>query len=168
MMTEASPVKRTRKGGGTKRAAERLFNEKGGRTFPLTGKKLVLICHSSSSKLTAVFSRAFGFLLVRLAGIGEAATITCRLVLDRGGFHALLGPTREHRPGIAPGDGRVRQDHKRRWRRARCRSVDTSMAVLVGRSFRCKGHTDRRTAAVAAPGEAAVGTIIGMLGGIER
>ena len=32
------------------------------------------------------------YLLVRLAGIGEAGPITCRLVPDRGGFHALLGP----------------------------------------------------------------------------
>ena len=37
-------------------------------------------------------ARGRGYLLVRLAGIGEAGPITCRLVLDCGGFYALLGP----------------------------------------------------------------------------
>lgn len=37
-------------------------------------------------------ARGRDYLLVRLAGIGDAGPITCRLVLDRGGFHALLGP----------------------------------------------------------------------------
>jgi uncharacterized protein (DUF736 family) len=37
-------------------------------------------------------ARGCDYLLVHLAGIGEAGPIICRLVLDRGGFHALLGP----------------------------------------------------------------------------
>ena len=36
-------------------------------------------------------ARGRDYLFVHLAGIGEAGPITCRLVLDRGGFHALLG-----------------------------------------------------------------------------
>jgi uncharacterized protein (DUF736 family) len=37
-------------------------------------------------------ARGRDYLLVRLAGIGEADLITCHLVPDCGGFHALLGP----------------------------------------------------------------------------
>jgi uncharacterized protein (DUF736 family) len=37
-------------------------------------------------------ARGRDYLLVRLAEIGETGPITCRLVPDRGGFHALLGP----------------------------------------------------------------------------
>ncbi|MHB8387925.1 DUF736 family protein [Metallibacterium sp.] len=37
-------------------------------------------------------ARGRDYLLVRLAGIGDAGSITCYLVCDHSGFHALLGP----------------------------------------------------------------------------
>ena len=36
-------------------------------------------------------ARGRDYLLVRVVGIGEAGPVTCHLVLDRGGFYALLG-----------------------------------------------------------------------------
>jgi uncharacterized protein (DUF736 family) len=48
-------------------------------------------------------ARGRNYLLVRLVGIGEAGPITCRLVLDRGGFHAA-------RPGVSTSSGSVPGD----------------------------------------------------------